>query len=302
LNQGKAMFDFDDEEKGNPIGSLLHYHREQKKFNLDDISEKLRVRREYLEAMERGRFDLLPAGIYQRSFLKAYAEFLKLDADHLLKILEEQQRKTQEGEGESLYMPTAQFERTLEEARIVRGQLPPQKAPSPTKTPSRESRAGFWFLVFLGFIIGALCLIFLFKVGIRSEQESSASQAVAEAESLMVSPEPVDTLTLFSNLLDEKIGASPELTLRIEAAGRSWMRVVSDGAELFTGFVNENMNAEFLAKDELSINLGVNQGVKAWLNGFEMIPLENGIIRLNRENFKEFIPTDRANQIVREHE
>ena len=80
------------------------------------------------------------------------------------------------------------------------------------------------------------------------------------------------------------------------------MRVVSDGAEVYTGFVNENMNAEFLARDELSINLGVNQGVKAWLNGFELIPLEEGVTYLNRENFKEFIPTDRANEILREHE
>jgi len=295
------MFDFDDEDKQNPIGSVLRYHREQKKLSLDQISEELKVRREYLEAMEHGRFDLLPVGFYRRSFLRAYAEYLKLDPDHILKMFEEQERATKKGEGESPPVPKAHVEGISEEKKIER-EKPAHKFTPPIKPPPRESRAGFWFSVFLGFLIGALCLIFLFKIGIRNDQKTSVSLAMAEAESLMVSPAPVDTLELFMNLLDEKIGASPELILRVEASGRSWMRVVSDGAELFTGFVNENMNAEFLAKDELSINLGVNQGVKAWLNGFELLPLEKGITRLNRENFKEFTSTDRANEIVREHE
>jgi len=295
------MFDFDDEDKGNPIGSALRYHRAQKNLSLDDISEELRVRREYLEAMEQGRFDLLPAGFYRRSFLKAYAEFLKLDADHILKMLEEQERTSEKGEGESLSVAKAHVEGTSEEKKTGR-EKSAQKFTPPIKPPSRESRAGFLFLVFLGLLVGALCLIFLFKSGIKEDYETSASLALAEAESLLVSPEPPDTMELFMKLLDEKIGGSPELILRIEASGRSWMRVVSDGAEVYTGFVNENMNAEFLARDELSINLGVNQGVKAWLNGFELIPLEKGITYLNRENFKELIPTDRANEIVREHE
>jgi len=302
LNQDKAMFDFDDEDKGNPIGSVLRYHREQKKLSLDQISEELKVRREYLEAMERGRFDLLPSGFYQRSFLRAYAQFLELDPDHILKMLEEQQRAIQENEAEALSKPTAFFGETKGEPTIVKGESPPLKPTFPTMPPSRESRVSFWFSVFMGLLVGALCLIFLFKIGIRDEQNTSASQAILEAESLLVTPELVDTMELFSNLLDEQIGGSPELILRIEAAGESWIRIISDGAELYTGFIDQNMNVEFKAKERFSINLGKNQGVRAWLNGFELTPLEKGITRLNRENFKEFIPTDRANEIVRAYE
>lgn len=296
------MFDFDDEDRQNPIGSVLRYHREQKKLSLDQIAEELKVRREYLEAMERGRFDLLPSGFYRRSFLRAYAEYLKLDADHMLKMLEEQQRGTEEGEGKSLSISTAHVGKTLEEEKIERAKSSPQKVTPPTKPPPRESRVGYWFSVFLGFLVGTLCLIFLFKVNIIKQHEAPASQAVAEAESLMVNPEPVDTIKLFMDLLNEMIGGSPELILRIEVAGESWIRIVSDGKELFTGLINEKMNLEFKAKEKLSINLGKNQDFKAWLNGFELIPLEKGITYLNRKNFKEFIRTDRANQIVRDHE
>jgi transcriptional regulator with XRE-family HTH domain len=295
------MFDFDDEDKENPIGSVLRYHREQKKLSIDQISEELKVREEYLEAMEHGRFDLLPTGFYRRSFLRAYAEYLKLDADPILKMLEEQERSTEEDEGESPTVRKVHLVGALEEEKIKKEEAPLRKAAVPTRIPSRESRAGYWFLVFLGLLVGAACLIFLFNLGIKKDQKTSVSQAMAEAESLMVSPEPVDTMELFTDLLDEKIGASSELILRIEAAGQSWIRVIPDGAELYTGFINEKMNVEFKAKNELSINLGKNQGVKAWLNGFEMKPLEKGVTRLNRDNFKKFISTDRANEIVREH-
>ena len=103
-------------------------------------------------------------------------------------------------------------------------------------------------------------------------------------------------------LLDEKIGSAPEMILRIEAGGRSWIRVTSDGTELYAGFISENMSTEFKAKESLSINLGVNEGIRTFLNGFEMRPLEKGVTYLDRENYHEFIPTDKANEIVRAHE
>ena len=64
LKDEKIPFDFDDEDKENPIGSLLRYNRQEKDLNLDEISQALKVRQDFLEAMEMGRFDLLPGGFY----------------------------------------------------------------------------------------------------------------------------------------------------------------------------------------------------------------------------------------------
>lgn len=295
------MFDFDDEDKDNPIGSVLRYYRLQRKLDLDHISEELRIRLDYLEAMERGRFDLLPAGIYRRSFLKAYAEYLKLDADNVVRMLDQRQGTPDREMMQSRPAPKAPLGEPAETENSVKEGLAP-KMPPPVKPPSRENRAAYGFLVFLGLVIGALCVIFLFKIGIEDGQRMSATAALAEAESLMVVPEPPDTMELFMQLLDEKIGQAPELVLRVEASGRSWIQVFSDGVQLYTGFVDENMSAEFKFRDKLSINMGVNQGVRGFLNGFELIPLESGITRLDRENFIESIPMDKANELVRVHE
>jgi hypothetical protein len=301
LNQNWVMFNFDDEDKENPIGSTLRYHREQKKLDLVNISEELKVRPEYLRAMEQGRFYLLPSGFYRKSFLKAYSEYLKLDSDQMLKMLEEQERTPNKGEREAPPVLKAQLSEISDEEKAEREKLP-QRIVSPTKPPSRESKAGFGFLIFLGLFIGALCLIFLFKGGEMKYDETSSPLGMVQAESLKVTPEPPDTMELFMKLLDERIGSAPQLILRIEAAGRSWIRIISDGVELYAGFINQNMSAEFKAKENFSINLGVNEGIKSFLNGFEMVPLEKGITYLNRENFREFIPTDRANEMVRENE
>ena len=301
MNQDKITFGFDDEDQENPIGSILRYQREQRKLDLENISEELKVKLDYLEAMEQGRFDLLPSGFYRRSFLKAYAEYLKLDVDQMLRALDEQEKVSKKGETKPPTLPKVRLVETPP-VETPQREIPVQKLTPPARPPTRGTPAGFAFSVFLGLIIGAACLIFLFKGGQEKYHEAAAGLSMAEAESLEVIPEPPDTMELFMQLLEEKIADAPELILRIEAAGRSWIRVTSDEVELYTGFINENMSVEFKAKESLSINLGVNEGVRASLNGFDMRPLEKGVTYLDRGNFTEFIPTDRANEIVRSYE
>jgi hypothetical protein len=301
LKDEKIPFDFDDEDKENPIGSLLRYNRQEKDLNLDEISQALKVRRDFLEAMEMGRFDLLPAGFYRRSFLKAYAEYLKLDSDNLLNMLDEQEKKNKKHEERPPPLTKPRQEEKTEEEKTEEQELA-EKEVTAAELYSGGSGVGYWFLVFFGILVGAACLIFLFNLGIRKEQKIVATQTIAEVESVIVTPEPPDTMTLFMQLLDEKIGQAPEMILRIEVAGESWMKVFSDGNVLFTGYVYENMNVEFKAKERFSINVGKNQGVRAWLNGFALTPIESGVTYLNRENFFEYIPSDNANEIVRTYE
>jgi len=292
------MFDFDDEDKENPIGSLLRYHRVQKKLDLDRVSEDLRIRQDYLEAIEQGRFDLLPSGIYRRSFVKAYAEYLKLDAGHVLTMLDEQEQAQRKATKEDQTVVKPHQPEASQETEAVEEK--PAIPTYPRHAPRTAGKGiGYGISIFLGLLIGAACVIFLFQMGVEKPQRLPVDQLSAEAESLLVIPEPPDTMQLFRDLLQEQIGSAPELILRVEAQGRSWIQIFSDGNQLYTGFINENMSAEFKARQELSINIGVNEGIKAFLNGFELVPLEKGITRIDRENFSELIPTDRANEIVR---
>ena len=63
------------------IGDSLREARSRRGLALADVEAATRIRVRYLEALERERFHLLPAGPYRRSFLREYAEFLGLDGD-----------------------------------------------------------------------------------------------------------------------------------------------------------------------------------------------------------------------------
>lgn len=267
------MFQYDDEESKESVGSVLRRRRESKKLELEKIAEELKIRPQYLEALEKNQFELLPGTLYQRSFLRSYAQFLELDQEQVLKKYD-QSRKSQ-------MLLRKESEETKPMGQSIEDKLPLASQPHPNKT-----RAGYWFGIFAGLVLGIFCLIYLAKPGIK-KMDYVVSEVSAAAESLDIEPEVVDT-TSFAWRLDHLLTDSPEMTLRIEAKGDSWVKVIADKKILFSGIITAEMAIEFKANDYFSINLGKNEGVEFYLNGMKMKPLEKGIHRLDRENYASF--------------
>ena len=66
------------------ISVLLRAAREQAGEELADISGVLRIRLNYLEAIEKGEFDTLPGTTYTLGFIRSYAEHLGMDGAALV--------------------------------------------------------------------------------------------------------------------------------------------------------------------------------------------------------------------------
>jgi cytoskeletal protein RodZ len=58
------------------IGEKLRLARETRGIALRDISEQTRISMRYLEAIETNDYRRLPGGIFNRSFIRAYAKFV----------------------------------------------------------------------------------------------------------------------------------------------------------------------------------------------------------------------------------
>lgn len=71
------------------VGERLRRARRALDLNIEPIAKKLKIRAEYLMAMEDERFDKLPAGLYGKNFLKEYSAFLGLKPKELFKDLDE---------------------------------------------------------------------------------------------------------------------------------------------------------------------------------------------------------------------
>jgi cytoskeleton protein RodZ len=67
------------------VGAELHQARLTAGFELQEVSNSLRIRRAHLEALEEGRYDDLPGAPYAVGFVRSYAKFLGLDSDAVVK-------------------------------------------------------------------------------------------------------------------------------------------------------------------------------------------------------------------------
>jgi len=69
------------------IGQQLRKAREAQALTIDQAAASTRIRAHYLNAIELGEWDNLPSIVQARGFVRAYADFLGLDADLLLNDL-----------------------------------------------------------------------------------------------------------------------------------------------------------------------------------------------------------------------
>lgn len=62
----------------NKIGSILRTRRESSGITIDEISNVLCLRKSLIQAIESGKWEILPHEVYVKSYLKDYACFLKI--------------------------------------------------------------------------------------------------------------------------------------------------------------------------------------------------------------------------------
>ena len=73
------------------IGSQLKGAREARKITIEQASHVLRIRVRYLQALEAETFEDIPSSVQARGFIRAYAQYLKIDPEPLLAQMENQQ-------------------------------------------------------------------------------------------------------------------------------------------------------------------------------------------------------------------
>ena len=61
------------------VGQIIFDARKLKKLDVVEVAEKLRIRRSYLEAIEKSNYETLPCFPYGVGFVRSYADFLGLD-------------------------------------------------------------------------------------------------------------------------------------------------------------------------------------------------------------------------------
>ena len=69
------------------LGKALAEARTARSLTLHDVERDTRISRKYLQALEEGNLDVLPAPVYARAFMRTYAQYLGLNASSFVQHL-----------------------------------------------------------------------------------------------------------------------------------------------------------------------------------------------------------------------
>ena len=82
------------------VNEVLKSRREQRRLSVQSVHQETRISREFLEAMEAGRWDAFPAEVYCQGFLRRYAAFLGLDPEETLRLYRSELDAVKAGQAE----------------------------------------------------------------------------------------------------------------------------------------------------------------------------------------------------------
>ena len=230
-------------EEKNAVGEVLRKQRKARGISLVEVSEHTKVGKRYLEALENGEYNLLPGESYIRGFLRAYAKYLELDDEALLRqYVEFRQQEAQR--------PESYPDRAREKGEV---------------NPSVWS-ALLVILVLAGLGIG----FFLFwpsSLKVKSESKSDALPLQS------VNPNPVAAMAAGANTGDE-------LTLKVRAKEKTWITIMVDGRQEPDVTLAANEERTWTAKDRFVLWTGNAGGIEVTFNGEVQAPLgQTGEVR-----------------------
>ena len=93
------------------FGETLRRERELRQISLREIAEATKINLRYLDALERDDFKHLPGGVFNKGFVRAYAQFIGIDPETMVTAyLEEdgrQQARASRAGGTTAIVPEA---------------------------------------------------------------------------------------------------------------------------------------------------------------------------------------------------
>jgi len=97
------------------FGEELRRERELRGIPLRDVSEATKISLRHLQALESDEFEHLPGGVFNRGFVRAYAQFIGVDPDAMVDayLLEEQSQAAggKAADRDSFHRPREGFDR-----------------------------------------------------------------------------------------------------------------------------------------------------------------------------------------------
>lgn len=244
------------------IGEILRKRREALRLDLREVAGSLRIRHEYLKALEENAAGKLPAAVYTKGYIRAYAQFLGIDPNPLIAAYSGQQAEAD-----------------------------PEPRPEPVSSKGNAPLRKVLLAVPL-LIVLCLGLFFLLSRATPQKQdrtlEVTAPQAHKESRLPEVPVAPSNQARPFSD------GRQQGYMLHVTAVEKTWLRVEIDAGRFEEALLKPGESKEWRSQTGFNLKIGNAGGIRLMLNDKDLgTPGEKGeVLRIRLP--KEESPTTTA--------
>jgi cytoskeleton protein RodZ len=211
------------------LGASLRRARESAGLSLEKIAGETRISTRFLAAIENEDFHLLPGGVFNRGFIRSYAERVGLDPEQALADYDKISIAVEE---------PVEVLRNVERASM------------------RKSERSLYPIA-----AGLLALlIIVFYVVTRAGTGSAAEPAAPVMPAVAPEPEPAVVVPVPE-------GEKSPLVLDFEVSNLTWVKITTDGAVALNENVLAGTKQRFTATSSLDIAIGNAGGASFTING-----------------------------------
>ena len=258
------------------LGATFRKARESAGLPLEKIAADTRISTRFLLAIESESFNQLPGGIFNRGFIRSYAEYLGLDPDQAvadydrlssaaqepLEVLRDVERDSSRKSERNLYPIAAAIlvvsilayylvtrkpantneppQQTATAPTTEAAPEVPQTPPTDTPVPAATSVA-------------------------ETQQPPAPAPAAAPAPAPLQPTPPVTTTP----------SGTSALALDVNAKNDTWIKVTSDGTVVFADILPSGALRRFSAEHSINVTIGNAAGASLKINGRDIGPLGN---------------------------
>ncbi len=232
------------------LSEELRKARQDRRVSLMDISSSTRISMKFLEAIETGRFSVLPQ-TYIRAFIREYAESVGLDTEDVMKKYDEILHQ------ESGQTPGASASNDKTE------RLPDRPSP-PSAMSALQKNVLFAAIAVVGVGLTAYLLNTGQSAPNQQPTEVSFDNVVKETEALtqktVAATPSIPTIT----------PKQDSLRLQMTTRDSVWMSILIDGKRTEEFLFPPNFRKSWTARERFSITMGNAGGASFVLNGKEL--------------------------------
>jgi cytoskeletal protein RodZ len=235
------------------FGATFRKARETAGLPLEKIAAETRISARFLQAIESESFELLPGGIFNRGFIRSYAEYLGLDPEQTVADYDRMSAKVQE---------------PLE---VLRNE---------ERESSRRSDRN---LIPIAAAILVVSIVAYYLIT-RKPAADVAEQAPPAAAVARVEAPPAETITPPPPETPPKpevvqqpqpVAPAPQppqstLALDVNAKNQTWIKVTTDGTVVFSDVLQSGTERRFSAERSITITIGNAAGATIKINGRDL--------------------------------